>query len=245
MVDGRPGLEAIGPADHLVHGAEPELGHQLADVLGDEAEIVLDELRLAGELLAQLRVLGGHADRAGVQVADAHHDAARHDQRRGRKAEFLGAEKRGDDHVAAGLELTIDLDDDAIAEAVEEQDLLGLGEPQLPGDARVLDRGQRRGAGAAVVTGDQHDVGVRLRHASGDGADADFGDELHVNRARRVGVLQVVNQLRQILDRVDVVMRRRRNQRPPGVECGPWQSTGYTLCPAAGRPRRAWHPAPS
>jgi hypothetical protein len=33
-------------------------------------------LRLAGELVAQLRVLGGDADRAGVEVAHAHHDAA-------------------------------------------------------------------------------------------------------------------------------------------------------------------------
>ena len=189
--------------------AEPELGHQLPDVLGDEAEIVLDELRLAGEFLAELRVLRGHADRAGVQVADAHHDAARHDQRRGRKAEFLGAEERGDDHVAAGLELAIHLDDDAIAEAVEEQDLLRLGEPELPGDAGVLDRGQRRGAGAAVVTGDQHDVRVRLGHASGDRADTDLGDQLDVNARDRVGVLEVVNQLRQVFDRVDVVMRRR------------------------------------
>ena len=213
MVDGRLGLEPIGPADHLVHRPESELGHQLAHVLGDEAEVVLDELRLAGELLAQLRVLRRHADRAGVQVADAHHDAARHDERRGRKAEFLGAEQRGDDHVAAGLELAVHLDDDAIAEAVEEQDLLRFGEPELPGDAGVLDRGQRRRAGAAVVTGNQHDVGVRLRHASGDRADADLGDQLDVHARDRVGVLQVVNQLRQVFDRVDVVMRRRRNQR--------------------------------
>ena len=48
------------------------------------------------ELLAQLRILRGDADRAGVQVADAHHDAADRDERRGGEAEFLGAEQRGD-----------------------------------------------------------------------------------------------------------------------------------------------------
>ena len=53
----------------------------------------------------QLRVLGGDPDRARVEVAHPHHHAAAHDQRRGGEAELLGAEQRGDHHVAAGLEL--------------------------------------------------------------------------------------------------------------------------------------------
>ena len=63
---------------------------------GDEAHEVDDVLRVAGELLAQLRVLRRDADRAGVEVADAHHDAAERDQRRRREAELLGAEQRAD-----------------------------------------------------------------------------------------------------------------------------------------------------
>ena len=59
-------------------------------------EEVDDVLGLAGELLAQLRILRGDADRAGVEMADAHHDAAERDQRRGGEAELLGAEQRGD-----------------------------------------------------------------------------------------------------------------------------------------------------
>jgi hypothetical protein len=46
-------------------------------------------------------------------MADAHHDAARGDERRGGEAELLGAEQRGDDDVAAGLELAVGLDRDA------------------------------------------------------------------------------------------------------------------------------------
>ena len=45
-----------------------------------------------------------------------------------------------------------------------------------------------------------------------DRADADLGDQLHVHARRRVGVLQVVDQLGEVLDRVDVVVRRRRDQ---------------------------------
>ena len=95
-------------------------------------------------------------------MADPHHHAAGDDQRRGGEAELLGAEQGGDDDVAAGLHLPVDLHDDPVAQAVEQQRLLRLGQAQLPRRAGVLERGQRRGAGAAVVAGDQDDVGVRL-----------------------------------------------------------------------------------
>ena len=81
---------------------KPSCRHQLAHFLGDEEEIVDDVLGLAGEALAQHRVLRRDADRAGVQMALAHHDAAGGDQRRRREAELVGAEQRTDDDVAAG-----------------------------------------------------------------------------------------------------------------------------------------------
>ncbi len=77
VVDGPFRVEEVGAADHLVDRAEAESGHPLPDFLGDEAHEVDHVLGLAGEVAAQARVLGGHADRAGVEVADAHHDAAR------------------------------------------------------------------------------------------------------------------------------------------------------------------------
>ena len=98
----------------------------------------------------------------------------RHHQRRGGEAELLGAEQRGDHDVAAGLQLAVALHDDAVAQAVEQQRLLRLGDAELPRRAGVLERRERRGAGAAVVAGDEHHVGVRLRDAGGDGADADL-----------------------------------------------------------------------
>jgi len=77
-------LEQVHAAHHLVDGAEAELGHVLAQLLGDEHHHVDDVLGLARELLAQLRILRGHADRTRVEVADAHQDAAaRHQGRRG------------------------------------------------------------------------------------------------------------------------------------------------------------------
>ena len=101
---------------------------------------LIDVLGLAGELLAQLRVLRGDAHRAGVQVALAHHDAARATTSGAvREAELLGAQQRGDHHVAAGLQLAVDLHADAVAQVVQHQRLLRFGQAEFPGNAGVLD----------------------------------------------------------------------------------------------------------
>jgi len=84
-------VEHLHLADHLVEGAVAERGHQLAHFLGDEEEIVDDVLGLALEALAQHWILRGNTNRAGVEMALAHHDAAGRDQRCGGKAEFVGA----------------------------------------------------------------------------------------------------------------------------------------------------------
>ena len=53
-----------------------------------------------------------------------------------------------------------------------DQRLMRLRQAQLPGQARVVDGGSRRRAGAAVVAGDQDHLRARLGHARGHGADA-------------------------------------------------------------------------
>jgi hypothetical protein len=101
--------EKLGLADDLVDLAVAHLGEKLAHFLGDEEEEVDDMLGGAFETLAQHRILRGDADRASVEVALAHHDAARRDQGRGREAELIGAQKRADDDVATGAKPAIDL----------------------------------------------------------------------------------------------------------------------------------------
>ena len=133
---------------------------------------------LPWNLRAQHRVLRGDADRAGVEMAFAHHDAAGGDQGRGGEAELVGAEQRAHHHVAAGAHAAIDLHRDTAAQAVEHERLLGLGEADLPGRAGMLDRGERRGAGAALEAGDGDMIGPRLGDAGGDRADADLAHQL-------------------------------------------------------------------
>ena len=141
-------------------------------------------------------------------MTDAHHHAAHHHQRRGRETVFFGTEHGGDDAVAAGLQLTIDLHHDAIAQLVRDQHLLGFRQAQLPRHTGVLERGQRRRAGATVIARDQDHVGMSLGDTGRNRADADFGDQLDVHARQRIRVLQIVDELREILDRIDVVMRR-------------------------------------
>ncbi len=98
------------------------------------------------------------------------------------------------------------------AQAVERQRLVDLAQAHFPRRAGIFDAGLGRGAGAADMAGDQDDVGMRLGNARRDRADAGRRDQLHAHPRDRVDLLQVVDELRQILDRIDVVMRRRRDE---------------------------------
>ena len=149
-------------------------------------------------------------------MALAHHDAAGGDQGCSGKAELVGAEHGANHHVAARAHAAVDLHGDAAAQPLVDQRLMRLGEPDFPWAAGMFERGQGRSAGAALEAGNSDVVGARLGDAGGDGADADFGDELDRDVTRRIDVLQVEDQLRQILDRIDVVMRRRRDEADAG-----------------------------
>ena len=225
---------------------KPSSRHVFAHLLGDEEEEVDDVLRLPGKALAQHRVLRGDAHRAGIEVALAHHDAAHGDQRRGGKAELLGAQQRGDGHVAPGLQLAVGLHANAAAQIVQQQHLLRFRQAKFPGNAGVLDGTERRCAGAAAVAADQHHIRMRFGHARGHRAHAHFRHQLHARCAPRVDVLQIVDQLRQIFDRINVVVRRRRDQAHAGNRVAHARDhLVHFVAGQAARPRRAWRPAPS
>ena len=180
-----------------------------AEVLGDRGEEADDVVGRARELGPQVLALGGDPGRTGVEMALAGHVAADRDERRGPERELLGAEQRGDEQVAAGLEPAVGAQRDAVAQVVAEEDLVDLGQAELPRRADVLDRRQRRRAGPAGVAGQ---VDVRrpgLGDAGRDRAHTAAGDELDPDPRGRVDRPQVRDQLGEVLDRVDVVVRRR------------------------------------
>lgn len=72
-------------------------------------------------------------------MADTHHDTPQSHQRGGGKAELLSAQQGGNGNVAAGLQLTIGLDGDPVAQVVQQQGLVRLGQAEFPGETGMFD----------------------------------------------------------------------------------------------------------
>ena len=205
-------LQHLDLADHLLEGGEAQAGHELADLLGHRQQVAHHVLGLALEAVAQHGVLGGDAHRAGVQVADAHHHAAGGHQRGGREAHLVGAQQRGHDHVTTRSHLAVGLEHHAERRSLRISVCWVSARPISHGTPAWWIDDSRSGAGAAVVAGDHDVVRVGLDHAGGHRAHAHLGTKLHRDRRARVHAAQVVDQLLEVLDRVDVVVRRRRDQ---------------------------------
>ena len=73
-------------------------------------------------------------------------------------------------------------------------------------------KGNTACAGAAVIAGDQDDLGAGLGHAGGDGAHAGLAHQLHGDAGVLIGVFQIIDQLGQVLNGVDVMVGRRGDQ---------------------------------
>lgn len=62
------------------------------------------------------------------------------------------------------------------------------------------------------MTGDENVIGLGLGYSGSDDSDSYFGNELDRDSSTWIGALEIVDELLEILNRVDVVMRRRRNE---------------------------------
>src|SRR5260221_539441 len=63
---------------------------------------------------------------------------------------------------------------------------------------------------------DGYDIRAGFGNARGDHTDAGAGDELDADACTWIDSAQIVNELREVFDAVNVVVRRRRNQRSAG-----------------------------
>ena len=202
-------LQEVRTPDGLVEGFQAQRGEDFAHVFGDEAHQVDDLVRRAAEPCTEGLVLRADADRAGVRVALAHHDAAHRDERRCTDTVFFGAEHSGDHNVTPGAQAAIRTQSDLVAQIIQRKNLMGFGEADFPGKASILDRSLRARARAANTAGDKDDVGLCLRNTGGHRTDAGLGNQLHADAAIRVDLLQIIDQLREVFDRIDVMVRRR------------------------------------
>ena len=113
-----------------------------------------------------------------------------------------------------------------------------LRQAQLPRGTGVLDGGERASRGAAIVARHGDQVRIGFGDASGNGADPWLGDEFHRDLRVWVDLLEVKDQLRQVFDGVNIVVRRRRNQRDAGhrvaqagnqlIDLAAWQLAAFT-----------------
>ena len=206
-------FEQVDPADQGFQCGHAECGQPLPGLAGEQAEEADHPFHRAPVVVpAQVLALGGDAGGAVVQVADAQVLAAERHHGRGAETEALRAEHGRLDHVQPGLEAAVGLQADLVAQVVGLQGLVHLGQAQLPGRTGVADGRDRAGGGAAVIAAHRDQVGIGLGHAGGNGADARPRHQLDRHQRLRVHLLEVEDELGQILDGVDVVVRRRRDQ---------------------------------
>ena len=121
-------------------------------------------------------------------------------------------QERGNGDVLGRAKLAVGLHDDPSSQIILQQYLMGFGQTQLPRQACMLDRSLWAGTRASVIAADQDDVGLSFGHTGGNRADANFGHQLDRDPRIAIGVLQIVDQLGQVFDRVNIVMRRWRDQ---------------------------------
>ena len=116
-------------------------------------------------LHAQHIVLSGDTSGAVIEVTDPQVFAAHGDHRPGTETKTFRAEDGSLDDVLARFEPTVSLQPYLVAQIVRAQQLMGFRQTQFPGAASILDRGERAGAGTAVIPRDGDQIGVGLGHA--------------------------------------------------------------------------------
>ena len=205
-------LQEIAAANQLIYRTHTELCHIFPHFLCNKVHEIDNVFRFSAEILAQLWILCGYANRAGIQIADTHHDTAHRDQRRCRKAVFLRTQHGSDHNITATHQLTVCLDPYLVTQVVADQGLVGLGQTDLPRQTGIVDRASRCRTCTTVITGDQDNLCTGLGNTGSDCSDTGLGYQLDRNSRIFIGIFQIIDQLRQILDRIDIVMRRRRDQ---------------------------------
>ena len=103
MVNGFLHVKLVPAPNHLVNSSETQLSHQLTNLFGNHPEVIHDVFGFAGEFLPEDGILRRHSDRTGIEMADAHHNAAGNNQCRSRESEFFCAEQRCNDDIATGF----------------------------------------------------------------------------------------------------------------------------------------------
>ena len=119
-------VQKLNVPNRLIQGSKAKFCKIFPDLFRQELKEVDNVVSLSGVAGTKLGVLACDPNRAGVQVAGAHQDAALNHQRSSGKAILLSTEQCGNYNVTTGLHGAINLNRDAVAQSIEKQGLLSL-----------------------------------------------------------------------------------------------------------------------
>ena len=139
MADIFSDAEVLNLTNHFVDGPESKFCHDFAEFTSHEADEVHHMVCGTGEAFAQFWVLSGHAHRAGVQMAFAHHDTTLNHQRSGCDAPFFSTQEGSYGDVSSGFHLTVCLHGYAASQSVPHQGLVGFCEAEFPWQTGMAD----------------------------------------------------------------------------------------------------------
>src|SRR5882724_10443803 len=149
-------------------------------------------------------------------MALARHDATDGEERGRAETKLVRAENGSKDDIACKFQASVNAERETRTEARANQGVVRFAQTDFPGKPGVLDGSERRGASAAIVAANGDDVRAGLGDSGGDDANARAGNQLYTDAGARIHSAQVVDQLREVFNAVNIVMRRRRNQRSAG-----------------------------
>ena len=110
-------------------------------------------------------------------MAFSHHNTTQHNQGRGAKGKFFGSQDGRQDNIAPGFKLAVGLQADTSAQVVQQQGLVGFGDPEFKRQPSMFDRALWAGPSPAIITADDDIISVGFGNSRSNRADASFGDQ--------------------------------------------------------------------
>ena len=202
-------LQQIAPSDQLIHGADAKLRHIFTELLSHKMHKVDHILRFAPKAFTKLRILSSDAHRTGVQITYTHHDTTHSYKRSCGKTKFLCAKHGRNGHIPASHKLSVGFQTNLRTQIVHDQCLVSLGKAKLPRKPRIMNGGSRSSPCTSVIAGNQNNLGSSFGNTCSDCTDAGFRDQFYGNPRIPIGIFKIINQLGQIFDGINIMVRRR------------------------------------
>ena len=172
---------------------------------------------ITGKTFSQFRILCSHTNRTSIQMTFAHHDTTFHNQCSSCNAPFFCTQAMRQwqypclfsfVHLPAPPHGCVNLFFTSV--------WCVSAKPKFPWQTGMFDRTDRRCTCTTIMPGYQHHIGFCFCNTSSNGTYACFADQFHIDPCAAICIFQIKYQLRQIFNRINIVMRWRRDQSNTG-----------------------------